>query len=58
MKDRNPKCNCAKNGAMCGRELSLIKQGKLVSDTTVKNKVICSLRLLLNDASLINNRSL
>lgn len=52
MKDHKPKCNCAKNGVLCGRELSLIKQGKLVNGPTDRNKILCPLKSLLNEASL------
>ncbi len=49
MKNRKSKCNCGKNGGMCGRKLSLIKQDKLVSDTIVKNEVVCDLKSLLTN---------
>lgn len=58
MKDRKSKCSCAKNGGTCGRELSLIKHGKLISDTNAKNKLICPLRELFNEISLNNNKNL
>lgn len=57
MEDRIPKCNCAKTGGTCGRELSLIKQGKLVADTNVENKSICPLRELLSEISLLKNKA-
>lgn len=46
MKDRKPKCNCAKNGVMCALKLSL-KQGESVTDTATKNKAICPVKAAL-----------
>jgi hypothetical protein len=47
MKDRKPKCNCAKKGVMCALKLSLIKQEEPLSDAAVKNKAICPLKAAL-----------
>lgn len=44
MKDRKPKCNCAKSGVMCALKLSLIKQGVSASDAAEKNKAVCPLK--------------
>ncbi len=50
MKNGKSKCNCAKNGGMCGRKLSLIKQGKLTPDR-IKKEVVCPLKSMLTYAS-------
>lgn len=52
MKNRKPKCDCAKNGVICAIKLSLIKQGVPVFDTAVKNKAVCPLK-----AAVFNNAS-
>lgn len=49
MKDK-PKCNCSKKGAVCGRELILIRRSKLVSDTNPGNKILCQMKPSLNDS--------
>ncbi|MFH7014647.1 hypothetical protein [Flavobacterium sp. FlaQc-47] len=52
MKDRKPKCNCAKNGMMCALKLSLIKKGEsATSDNAVKKQSVCpSKSLAFNNA--------
>lgn len=50
MKNGKSKCNCAQRGGMCGRKLSLIKQGKLVPDP-ITEEVVCPLKRVLTYAS-------
>lgn len=50
MKQNKSKCSCAQRGVMCGRKLSLIKQGKLTEETAFK-EMICPLKSALNYAS-------
>lgn len=50
MKNNKSKCTCAKTGGICGRKLSLIKQGKLTPETASK-EIICPLKNALNYAS-------
>ncbi|MEP0264430.1 hypothetical protein [Dokdonia sp.] len=51
MKNSKSTCNCAQNGGMCGRKLSLIKQGKTVPNPIITEEMICPLKSLLTYAS-------
>ncbi len=50
MNQNKSKCSCAQRGVMCGRKLSLIKQGKLTLETASK-EIVCPLKSALSYAS-------
>lgn len=50
MEKSNSKCKCAQTGKLCGRKLSLIKQGKLTLEGASK-EILCPLKNALVHAS-------
>lgn len=50
MEKYKSKCKCAQSGGLCGRKLSLIKQGKLTLESASK-EILCPLKSALVNAS-------
>lgn len=50
MKRNKSKCTCAQRGVMCGRKLSLIKQGELTRNE-IEEEIVCPLKSVLTYAS-------